>query len=179
MKEKKMNFESASMEDFNEIQELYWNLIELSCNEPSFPGWEKGKHPSDDFIMTSIVQKELYVIRDEEIIKACAVCNCMANDEYEKVQWQVADRGGNLLIIHALAVRYEYRGCGIGNNLLNNILALAKNKGMEAVHLDVIDNNEAAKKFYKNAGFQYICTQNIFYEVVGNRSFEMYEYVIY
>ena len=49
----------------------------------------------------------------------------------------------------------------------------------QEVHLDVIDNNEAAKKFYKNAGFQYICTQNIFYEVVGNRSFEMYEYVIY
>ena len=55
---------------------------------------------------------------------------------------------------------------------------MARNNKYEAIHLDVIDNNEAAKRFYKKAGFKYICTQNIFYEVVGNRNFEMYEYVI-
>ena len=173
-----MEFGLADIEDFNEIQKLYWNLINKSRNEPSFPGWKCGEHPSDDFIMASIVQKEMYVIRDEGQIKACAVCNCISNDEYEKVKWQVTDRGSNVLVIHALAVGYEYRGCGTGSRLLKDILAVARNNKYEAIHLDVIDNNEAAKRFYKKAGFKYICTQNIFYEVVGNRNFEMYEYVI-
>lgn len=32
----------ANIEDFDEIQKLYWNLIEQSKDEPSFPGWKKG-----------------------------------------------------------------------------------------------------------------------------------------
>lgn len=33
-------------------------------------------------------------------------------------------------------------------------------------------------KLYIRAGFKYVSTENIFYEVVGNRQFRMYEYVI-
>lgn len=67
-----MEFGLADIEDFNEIQKLYWNLINKSSNEPSFPGWKCGEHPSDDFIMASIVQKEMYVIR-VHITGSCVV----------------------------------------------------------------------------------------------------------
>lgn len=32
-----MTFESARPNDFNEIQNLYWDLIDKSKDEPSFP----------------------------------------------------------------------------------------------------------------------------------------------
>lgn len=80
-----MKFESAHPDDFNEIQNLYWDLIDKSKDDPSFPDWKKGEHPSADFIMASIVQKELFVLRDEGIIKACAIVNSNSNKEYEKV----------------------------------------------------------------------------------------------
>ena len=44
-----MNFELACLEDFNEIENLYWDLIDKSKEEPSFPDWEKGVHPSAFF----------------------------------------------------------------------------------------------------------------------------------
>lgn len=44
-----MKFESAHPDDFNEIQNLYWDLIDKSKDEPSFPDWKKGEHPSSDF----------------------------------------------------------------------------------------------------------------------------------
>ena len=44
--------------------------------------------------------------------------------------------------------------------------------------LSVIDKNTLADKLYIRAGFKYVSTENIFYEVVGNRQFRMYEYVI-
>lgn len=53
-----MNFELACLEDFNEIENLYWDLIDKSKEEPSFPDWEKGVHPSADFLMAGIVKKE-------------------------------------------------------------------------------------------------------------------------
>ena len=37
-----MNFELACLEDFNEIENLYWDLIDKSKEEPSFPDWKKG-----------------------------------------------------------------------------------------------------------------------------------------
>ena len=99
-----MNFELACLEDFNEIENLYWNLIDKSKEEPSFPDWEKGVHPSADFLMAGIVQKELFVLRDEGIIKACAIVNSNSNKEYKRVAWKVNERDNNVWIIHALAV---------------------------------------------------------------------------
>ena len=134
-----MNFELACLEDFNEIENLYWDLIDKSKEEPSFPDWEKGVHPSADFLMAGIVQKELFVLRD---------------------------------------VRYEYRGMGLATQFVKNLISYAKLENIEAIHLDVIDKNTLADKLYIKAGFKYISTENIFYEVVGNRQFRMYEYVI-
>ena len=134
-----MNFELACLDDFNEIENLYWDLIDKSKEEPSFPDWEKGVHPSADFLMAGIVKKELFVLRD---------------------------------------VRYEYRGMGLATQLVKNIISYAKLENIEAIHLYVIDKNTLADKLYIKAGFKYISTENIFYEVVGNRQFRMYEYVI-
>lgn len=134
-----MNFELACLEDFNEIENLYWDLIDKSKKEPSFPDWEKGVHPSADFLMAGIVKKELFVLRD---------------------------------------VRYEYRGMGLATQFVKNLISYAKLENIEAIHLDVIDKNTLADKLYIRAGFKYVSTENIFYEVVGNRQFRMYEYVI-
>ena len=134
-----MNFELACLEDFNEIENLYWDLIDKSKEEPSFPDWEKGVHPSADFLMAGIVKKELFVLRD---------------------------------------VRYEYRGMGLATQFVKNLISYAKLENIEAIHLDVIDKNTLADKLYIRAGFKYVSTENIFYEVVGNRQFRMYEDVI-
>lgn len=134
-----MNIELACLEDFNEIENLYWDLIDKSKEEPSFPDWEKGVHPSADFLMAGIVKKELFVLRD---------------------------------------VRYEYRGMGLATQFVKNLISYAKLENIEAIHLDVIDKNTLADKLYIRAGFKYVSTENIFYEVVGNRQFRMYEYVI-
>ena len=134
-----MNFELACLEDFNEIENLYWDLIDKSKEEPSFPDWKKGVHPSADFLMAGIFQKELFVLRD---------------------------------------VRYEYRGMGLATQFVKNLISYAKLENIEAIHLDVIDKNTLADKLYIRAGFKYVSTENIFYEVVGNRQFRMYEYVI-
>mgnify|MGYP000533821504 FL=1 len=134
-----MNFELACLEDFNEIENLYWDLIDKSKEEPSFPDWKKGVHPSADFLMAGIVKKELFVLRD---------------------------------------VRYEYRGMGLATQFVKNLISYAELENIEAIHLDVIDKNTLADKLYIRAGFKYVSTENIFYEVVGNRQFRMYEYVI-
>ena len=90
-----MKFESAHPDDFNEIQNLYWDLIDKSKDEPSFPDWKKGEHPSSDFLMQSITNNQLLILRDAGIIKACAIVNSISNKEYANVSWQVKEKGNN------------------------------------------------------------------------------------
>ena len=121
------------------LRKPVWDLIDKSKEEPSFPDWEKGVHPSADFLMAGIVKKELFVLRDEGIIKACAIVNSNSNKEYKKVAWKVNERDNNVGIIHALAVRYEYRGMGLATQFVKNLISYAKLENIEAIHLDVID----------------------------------------
>ena len=67
---------------------------------------------------------------------------------------------------------------GLATRFGRNLIAYAKVENIEASHLDVIDKNTIANKLYIKSGFKYVSTENIFYEVVGNRQFRMYEYVI-
>ena len=96
-----MFFTKADKEDFEQVQKLYWNLIDKSQGEESFPGWKKGVYPSDDMIRQNIECGYLYVLKDDGIIRACAICNPYANEEYKQVPWKVND--GPVWIIHTLA----------------------------------------------------------------------------
>ena len=120
-----MNFELACLEDFNEIENLYWDLIDKSKEEPSFPDWKKGVHPSADFLMAGIVQKELFVLRDEGIIKACAIVNSNSNKEYKRVAWmeaQVCDGYGYTLQITYKDGRKRVIEGDIGGGTIDGIM---------------------------------------------------------
>ena len=96
----KMIFRKAEKEDFDKIRSLYWNLIDQDQDNPSFPHWKKGIHPSDEMIQNSI---------DRE---------------------------------------------------------------------DVIENNTTAEKLYQKLGFRYIQTKTLYYDVVGEMTFKLYELVL-
>ncbi|UOU99830.1 GNAT family N-acetyltransferase [Chryseobacterium daecheongense] len=51
-------------------------------------------------------------------------------------------------------VRPEYRGRGINQLILDQLLEWTKNKGISEVRLDVYDQNESAVKAYEKAGFE-------------------------
>ena len=52
-----MIFRKAEKEDFDKIRSLYWTLIDQEQDDPSFPHWKKGIHPSDEMIQDSIDKK--------------------------------------------------------------------------------------------------------------------------
>ena len=66
-----MIFRKAEKEDFYKIRSLYWTLIGQEQDDPSFPHWKKGIHPSDEMIQDSIDTRQLYVLSDDEKIAAC------------------------------------------------------------------------------------------------------------
>lgn len=58
----------------------------------------------------------------------------------------------NVMIIDSLKVAKEHRSQGIGTQLMEKAIALAKKKNVDSVELVVNKNNQIAKKLYKKIG---------------------------
>ena len=171
-----MIFRKAEKEDFDKVRSLYWTLIDREQDDPSFPHWKKGIHPSDEMIRNSIGKEELYVLADGDEIAACVIANDEKVDGYADAPWQIDS--DEVIVLHVLAVHPDYRGQGLARTLVENVIELERKAGKKALRLDVIENNMTAEKLYQKLGFQYIQTKTLYYEVVGEMTFKMYELVL-
>lgn len=171
-----MIFRKAQKEDFYKIRSLYWNLIDQEKDDPSFPHWKKGIHPSDEMIQNSIEREELYVLADGDEIAACVIANDEKVEGYADAPWQIDS--DEVIVLHVLAVHPNHRGKGFARKLVENVIEQERKAGKKALRLDVIENNITAEKLYQELGFQYIQTKILYYDVVGEMTFKLYELVL-
>ena len=100
-----MIFRKAEKLDFYKIRSLYWNLIDQDQDDPSFPHWKKGIHPSDEMILDSIDKGDLYVLSDGDEIAACVIANDEKVEGYADAPWQVDS--DDIIFLHVLAVLWQ------------------------------------------------------------------------
>lgn len=166
----------AQKDDFDKIRKLYWDLIDQEKEEQSFPHWKKKIHPSDEMIENSIDNGEMYVLTDEGDVAACVIANGKKVDGYADVPWQIETDA--VIVIHVLAVHPHHRGKGLARKLMEKVIEQERANDIKAIRLDVIENNTMAEKLYQKLGFQYIQTKSLYYTVVGEKKFMLYELVL-
>ena len=171
-----MIFRKAEKEDFDKIRYLYWSLIDQEQDDPSFPHWKKGIHPSDEMIQDSIDNGDLYVLADGSDIAACVIANGEKVKGYADAPWQIDS--DEVIVLHVLAVHPDHRGKGLAQRLVENVIELERIAGKKALRLDVIENNTTVEKLYRKLGFRYIQTKTLYYDVVGEMTFKLYELVL-
>ena len=171
-----MIFRKAEKEDFDKIKSLYWILIDREQDDPSFPHWKNGIHPSDEMIQDSIDKGDLYVLADGDEIAACVIANDEKVDGYSDAPWQIDS--DEVIVLHVLAVHPNHRGKGLARRLVENVIEQERKAGKKALRLDVIENNTTAEKLYQKLGFQFIQTKTLYYDVVGKMTFKLYERVL-
>ena len=171
-----MIFRKAAKEEFYKIRSLYWNLIDREQDDPSFPHWKKGIHPSDEMIQDSIDKGNLYVLVDDGEIVACVIANDEKVEGYADAPWQIDS--DDVIVLHVLAVHPNHRGKGLARKLVENVIEQERKAGKKALRLDVIKNNTTAEKLYQKLDFRYIQTKTLYYDVVGKMTFKLYELVL-
>jgi ribosomal-protein-alanine N-acetyltransferase len=67
------------------------------------------------------------------------------------------------LHINNVAVRAEFRRCGLGSELLQMTLAQAKQRGAIVSHLEVRAGNQAAQGLYQRSGFEVVGRRRKYY----------------
>ena len=69
----------------------------------------------------------------------------------------------NELLMDGIAVRGDFRGQGVGSQLLDALAAYATEQHYDHIRLDVIDINPGARRLYERKGFQAISTESFPY----------------
>ena len=90
--------------------------------------------------------------------------------------WQIDS--DEVIVLHVLAVHPNHRGKGLARKLVENVIEQERKAGKKALRLDVIENNTTAEKLYQKLGFRYIQTKTLYYDVVGEMTFKLYELVL-
>ena len=75
------------------------------------------------------------------------------------IAWEFMDEGEIL----SIAVSPEFRRCGIGRMMMDDLLGHAKESGIERIYLEVRESNTAARAMYASFGFDAIGRRKRYY----------------
>ena len=59
-----MIFQKAIIEEFENIKQFYWNLIDEMKDENDKIGWKKGIYPTDEFLIESLRKQQFFTLKE-------------------------------------------------------------------------------------------------------------------
>lgn len=103
-----------------------------------------------DFVNSMSDRHNIYIVAENEKQEVVGYCGI----------WGVLDEGQ----ITNVAVRPEDQGNGIGQRMLEELLRIGKNEGLQQYTLEVRKSNEKARRLYERLGFSEEGIRKNFYE---------------
>lgn len=171
-----MIIRKAGPDQFNDIMNFYYDIIEDIGDSKDSAGWTRDVYPSADMVKDSIDKGELYLAMENSKIVGAMVLNHEYNDEYNNCDWPTKADADEISVIHILGVHPSYRRKGCAAKLVQFAMDHGRETGQKVIRLDVLKGNLIAEKMYPDMGFNYVMTLPVFYEDIGLKDFELYEY---
>lgn len=101
-------------------------------------------------LMTQLSEEDVFLIAQEDsVIVGCVLVSVHTTNNIEKIEWSVEKYGE----VKELFVDIEYRSKGIGKELVQAAEEYVKEKGCDAMFIEVFLPNTLAKKFYEKIGY--------------------------
>lgn len=173
-----MEIKKLQEQDFITVREFYWDLIDKMECAKYRPGWEKNIYPTDDFILESLKNGELFALFKDGNTVGVMIINHECNEGYNGTNWMIDAKPEEISVIHALGVMPDYQGNGTAKLMVNEAIKIAKESNQKAIRLDVLGGNLPAMKLYEGLGFEKRRTVTMFYEDTGWTEFVLYELVL-
>ena len=171
-------FRQAVQEDMDGVLALYDQVIERFQAQTGTMAWRKGVYPTRANFQQAIQAGALYLGELEGALAAGMIITQGTDKTYGDPPWQVDAPDEATAVIHTLGVSPSCTGRGLALEMLEGATRLAREKGWQALRLDVLEHNCPALRLYERAGYTYIATKQIWYESTGLANFLLYEYVI-
>lgn len=171
-----MEIAKGTMEDLEEVAQLYDETADFLERHVNYPGWRKGLYPVRENASEAIEEGSLYVAREGNKLVGSFILRQEPEDAFPKMDWGVELEHREVFVVYTFAVHPDHQKRGIGRAMLDYILQLAQENGIKAVRLDVYEKNLPAISLYKKCGFQYIGTADLGLGQIGLDQFELYQW---
>lgn len=170
-----IKFIKASLNDIEEVEDLYNDLCDFLVTKDFNPGFNKGYYPTRREALYFLECDALYVAKvDGKIVGSIALThneNAGTNESLKYDETNYSD----LQFIHIFVVHPNYQRQGIGSKILSFTKQCAKKEGVKALRLYVYEENYAAIKFYEKNGFISIGKEDIGLSQYSLKWFYLYE----
>ena len=174
----RMEIIKAEASAYEATRRFYHSLIDEMGQAGNVVTWVKDVYPSPEFLQASAQAGTLYLGMEDDEIAAAMVLNHEAGEGYRGAPWNVKANDEEVLVIHALGVHPRFGGKGLGAQMTEGAIRIARDAGMKAVRLDVQRGNEPARRIYVRCGFKSTAEVSMYYENTGLDTFELFEFAL-
>ncbi len=146
----------ATEKDIGGIAAVYDLVLRMEEQGLASIGWRRGVYPTEDTARQGVERGDMYVFEDDGTggIAAAAVINHAQPAAYSGGKWGVAADGGEVLVLHTLAVSPGYSGRGIGTAFVDFYERMAKEKGCRTLRMDTQAKNAVARRLHRRLGYR-------------------------
>lgn len=142
-----MNFRLANMGDLVRLKEVYRDIV-FNMNKENIHIWNEI-YPLELFY-NDIANGNLYILEENnEIASAFVLSNSSEGEDH--IKWN--HKTQSVRYIDRFGVNVHYLRKGIGSLMIQKVIALAQEKGIECLRLFVVDINKPAINLYIKNGF--------------------------
>lgn len=162
-------------DDVEAVVKLYDSINDYLFEHVNYPGWIKGIYPAKEDAVKGINEGSLYLVFLESELVGSFILRNKSEKAYEKAIWQKKLEDKEIYVIYTFVVSPNYLNRGIGYKVLQFVEQYGKEQGMQALRLDVYENNYPAINLYEKFNFKYIDTVDLGLEEYGLKWFKLYE----
>lgn len=151
-----MQIRKCNKEDIAAVGKFYDEVVKYLCDTVNYPKWIYKQYPSERSVAIMTEQGSQYVCYVDGEIVGAFVLNFDPQGAYEQANWSKDVERGKYIVCHTLAISPRKQRRGLGKQIVEFCIELARNNRFQAVRLDVVPTNYPARKLYEACGFKYV-----------------------
>ena len=145
----RINIRPAHQSDSPEIRKLLAQIVQVHYDVRPDIFRQSYRNESDCTVNPQDADTPVFVaVNEQNHVIGCLWCII------ERMRDNSMKINRDWLVIDDICVNEEYRGHGIGRQLVDYAKHLAQEKGLRRIELNVYENNRDAVRFYERIGFQ-------------------------
>lgn len=173
-----MIIEKGTINDIDELEDLYNDLNDYLESNINYPGWIKHIYPIRQTALDGIQDDGLFVLKTAERIIGSIILNHKPETAYEEADWKISADYKDIFVVHTLVVHPQFLQRGVAYKLMTFAKEYAIQQKMRSIRLDVSENNAAAISLYEKLGYTYIATVDLKLGYKHLKWFRLYELLL-
>lgn len=145
----------ATMEDLQQVADIYDELLDYEANTVSYTNWQKGLYPTVEYAKQALEEETLFVGEEAGTVYGCVILNQIQPPEYQNIPWSIQAAPEEVMVIHTLCIRPSCAGQGRGKAFVEFSEHYGREKGWKVIRLDTYEGNLPALNLYPGLGYRY------------------------